>query len=69
MTDVFDRAQEREQQQRDEALAAFAAANLHHGASYSHCNDCGDPIPEPRRKAVPGCTRCIDCQSLHELTR
>lgn len=31
-----------------------------------HCNDCGDPIPERRRVAAPGCVTCIDCQSLRE---
>lgn len=26
------------------------------------CTDCDDPIPEPRRLAVPGCLRCIECE-------
>lgn len=30
------------------------------------CQDCGDPIPEARRAAVPGCTRCVDCQGVFE---
>lgn len=68
MSDIFDRAQELELRQREEALAAFAST-ISHGNSYSHCDDCGDPIPDARRKAVPGCTRCVDCQSLHELPR
>lgn len=33
------------------------------------CEDCGEPIPEARRKAMPGCRRCIDCQTLHENWR
>lgn len=33
------------------------------------CLDCEEPIPEARRKAVPGCQRCIDCQQLHENWR
>lgn len=31
------------------------------------CTECGEEIPEPRRQAVPGCRRCIDCQT--ELER
>lgn len=30
------------------------------------CVDCGEVIPEARRKAVPGCARCIGCQTLFE---
>lgn len=32
------------------------------GDSLSECVECGDPIPEARRKAVPGVKLCIDCQ-------
>ena len=34
--------------------------------SYTHCEDCGEPIPEARRSAAPGCTRCISCQQRAE---
>lgn len=30
------------------------------------CEDCGEQIPEARRQAVPGCTRCIECQEFFE---
>jgi phage/conjugal plasmid C-4 type zinc finger TraR family protein len=30
------------------------------------CADCGEPILEARRMAVPGCTGCIGCQKEHE---
>lgn len=33
----------------------------------SHCQDCGDEIPQARRK-IKGVTRCIDCQEEYELT-
>lgn len=36
--------------------------------SYTHCEDCGEPIPEARRLAMPGCIRCIECQEIHEVT-
>jgi len=65
MTDIYDRAQELEQRQRAEALARHAAGRSV-GASLHHCEDCGDDIPEARRRAVAGCTRCIACQTLAE---
>ncbi len=34
---------------------------------FSHCQDCGEDIPQARR-AIKGVTRCIDCQQEHELT-
>ncbi|MBX9268766.1 Conjugal transfer protein TraR [Chromobacterium violaceum] len=68
--DDFDRAQELEQRQRDQALAIQAdLARASSLSSYSHCEDCGDAIPAPRRQAVPGCTRCIDCQQRQEGKR
>jgi phage/conjugal plasmid C-4 type zinc finger TraR family protein len=33
------------------------------GVSLTHCVDCEEKIPEARRVAVPGCKRCIDCQT------
>jgi phage/conjugal plasmid C-4 type zinc finger TraR family protein len=33
------------------------------------CEDCEEPIPEGRRKAAPGCTRCIRCQEHFERQR
>lgn len=62
MTDIFDRAQELEQRQRTEALARFAEG-LEVSISLCHCSDCGEPIPEARRNAVRGCTRCVQCQT------
>ena len=34
--------------------------------SYSHCDACGEDIPEARRIAVPGVTMCIYCQAKSE---
>lgn len=36
------------------------------GESATECENCGDDIPEDRRKAYPGCKRCISCQQQHE---
>ncbi len=36
------------------------------GESLAHCAECEEPIPEARRRAVPGVKLCIDCQSLRD---
>jgi phage/conjugal plasmid C-4 type zinc finger TraR family protein len=64
--DDVDRAQEREEHQREEALAKMHKRAQEAGVSYSHCEDCGDPIPELRRQIVKGCTRCVLCEELTE---
>lgn len=33
------------------------------GESAAHCADCGEAIPEARRRAIPGVRRCVVCQS------
>jgi phage/conjugal plasmid C-4 type zinc finger TraR family protein len=43
-----------------------ARAGLKQGASATHCDECGEPIPEGRRVAVPGVRRCVSCQSARE---
>ena len=45
----------------DDAVRA-ARARLKPGQSRSECIDCGEPIPEARRQAMPGVTRCVSCQ-------
>lgn len=32
------------------------------GESRRECVECGDPIPEARRKALPGVQLCVACQ-------
>ena len=39
-----------------------ARSQLARGPGRSHCEECDAPIPEARRKAVPGVRLCIDCQ-------
>jgi len=62
----FEQAQLREEQQRAEALACRVQ---YQGESAHECGDCGSEIPEARRKAVPGCQLCIECQSRQEVRR
>ncbi|ADP97459.1 DksA/TraR family C4-type zinc finger protein [Marinobacter adhaerens] len=43
-----------------------ARSQLTVGESAAKCDECCAPIPEARRKAIPGVRLCIDCQSAHE---
>lgn len=40
-----------------------ARSRLPSGESRADCAECGDPIPEARRKAIAGVRLCITCQS------
>lgn len=40
-----------------------ARSQLPRGESLENCEECGDPIPEARRKAIPGVRLCVDCQA------
>ncbi|RRQ23838.1 DksA/TraR family C4-type zinc finger protein [Guyparkeria sp. SCN-R1] len=33
------------------------------GESLAECEECGEPIPEARRRAVPGVRLCVVCQA------
>lgn len=33
------------------------------GQSLTHCDECGEPIPQARREALPGVRLCIECQT------
>ncbi|PKL95850.1 MAG: hypothetical protein CVV18_03905 [Gammaproteobacteria bacterium HGW-Gammaproteobacteria-8] len=39
-----------------------ARVRLQVGESRSNCSDCDEPIPEARKKAIPGVQRCVACQ-------
>ena len=39
-----------------------ARSRLAKGPSLEHCEACDNPIPEARRRAVPGVRLCIACQ-------
>jgi phage/conjugal plasmid C-4 type zinc finger TraR family protein len=38
-------------------------SRLPSGASLSHCAECGSEIPQARRAALPGVSRCLPCQA------
>ena len=70
MTDIFDRATELEQRQRDDALkrqrdkAQLGESRDWRELSAKWCAvaACGERIPDARRKALPGVQYCTDCQ-------
>ena len=41
-----------------------AKSRLPQGPSATHCQDCGEPIPEARRAALAGVRLCIACQQM-----
>ncbi len=43
-----------------------ARARMPTGPGALDCVECGEEIPERRRKALPGVTTCIDCQSSRD---
>ncbi len=45
-----------------EELERLRARKAPVGESLTHCAECDEPIPEARRRALPGVKICIDCQ-------
>lgn len=43
-----------------------ARSKLARGPGLSHCEECEAPIPEARRKAVPGVRLCVACQDARD---
>ena len=71
MREPIDKAGEAQDYQAKHNAAALAAhqakiSNQMAGPSLEICMDCGDDIPEDRREAQQGCTRCAECQTLSE---
>ncbi|WP_054687022.1 TraR/DksA C4-type zinc finger protein [Pantoea stewartii] len=65
MADTIDVAQ-----QRSEEILAHNIAQVTQrpvAISASFCEECDAPIPEARRRAVQGVTRCLSCQEVSEL--
>ena len=46
-----------------DSAVQLARSRLPDGESLTHCEECGIPIPEARRKAMPGVRYCVKCQS------
>lgn len=52
----------------EEAIARMRLRNRTGGESLAECADCGEPIPEARRRAQPGVKLCISCQTEADRT-
>ena len=58
---------EREDNMRDRRIRNIQAAIVSDGGpEVIDCEDCGDEIPEARRRAMPSTKRCITCQTRAE---
>lgn len=79
MTDDIDRAQAREAELLADALRDHARRAGPVGKtaadSAEYCGEnlpgsqgCGEPIPQARRHAQPGCQLCVACQARAEKT-
>lgn len=64
MADLADMAQA--EQERLNARSAERLTRYHAPETLEFCAECGEPIPEARRQAVPGCRLCVECQSERE---
>jgi phage/conjugal plasmid C-4 type zinc finger TraR family protein len=51
-----------------DAVAA-ARARLEAGDGADFCDECGEPIPEARRKALPSARTCVACQQQRDRQR
>ncbi|MCQ8181723.1 TraR/DksA C4-type zinc finger protein [Methylomonas sp. SURF-1] len=50
-----------------ELFVAETRKAIYTGESASDCEECGEPIPEARRAAIP-CKYCLPCQTSLEQT-
>ena len=46
-------------------FVAETRKSIYTGKSATHCEECGEPIPEARRKAI-ACQYCLPCQTQLE---
>ncbi|HEY3983354.1 DksA/TraR family C4-type zinc finger protein [Cedecea sp.] len=52
----------------DDAVAR-ARSELPKGESLEYCEECGERIPDARRKAIQGVRLCINCQQAEDVHR
>ncbi len=67
MPDLMDLVQQRQQELLDHLIAN--ARNRLNVVSACICEECDGPIPEARRAAIVGVTRCAACQDILELKK
>lgn len=68
MADDVDFANDLASEEMQAILSAHRKTISESEASESEefCEDCGDEIPEERRRRVKGVKTCVDCQSIRE---
>jgi phage/conjugal plasmid C-4 type zinc finger TraR family protein len=49
---------------KDAVIAA--RSRMPKGEGLADCEECGEPIPKARRRALPGARTCVACQSLRD---
>lgn len=49
-----------------EELERMRARRGPEGESLTECAECGEEIPEARRRALPGVKLCVDCASARD---
>lgn len=49
-----------------EDAVAKARSQIPTGEGLSHCEECAEPIPQARRKAIQGVRLCIRCQESQD---
>ena len=64
-SEIIDQASALEEMMREHAIQAHRINR--DAVSATNCVECGEELPEARRKAYPGCTMCVDCQGEMEL--
>ncbi|HDR2345729.1 TPA: TraR/DksA family transcriptional regulator [Enterobacter kobei] len=64
-SEIIDQANELVEQNINNAIQAHRINR--NSVSAERCEECDEPIPEPRRAAVPGCQTCEECQGVKEL--
>ncbi|MBQ0772743.1 DksA/TraR family C4-type zinc finger protein [Parasphingorhabdus sp.] len=60
------------QDQIDDTIADAvkrARADMPSGEAAKYCVECGEEIPEARRRALPGTRTCVACQSARDANR
>jgi phage/conjugal plasmid C-4 type zinc finger TraR family protein len=68
MVDIIDEANETFEQHLSKCIALARSslnAKLQRRDEIT-CENCGDIIPEKRRRALPGCRTCLPCQEVIE---
>lgn len=64
--DTVDHAQDHEAAYLAEQLDKHTRAAKLDVPGNEICADCGEPIPEERRRALPSAHRCVPCQAWAE---